>query len=149
MKIAIANDHGGYEYKLMLLPFIEGMGHTVTDFGSFSAEAADYFDPGLAAAEAVSRGEADRAVLICGTGIGMCITANKVKGVRCALCTDPLMAELTRLHNDANALALGGRIIGPELCKAIVKAYLDTEFSQEERHARRIGKIAAYEERRG
>lgn len=145
MKIAIASDHGGFEYKSALIPFIEKLGHEVMDLGCLNDSAVDYSDFGLAGARAVANGECDRGILICGTGIGMSITANKVRGIRCALCTDPLMARLTREHNDANMLALGGRIIGIELAKEIVSVWLKTPFSGEERHSRRIRKITDYE----
>lgn len=144
MKIVIAADHGGYSYKEQLIPFIRELGHEVTDIGCFSDSSVDYPDFGMPAAEAVARGEADRAVLICGTGIGMSISANKVRGVRCALCGDPLSARLTREHNDANALAMGARIIGIELAKEITRVWLSTDFAGG-RHQRRIDKISAYE----
>ncbi|HWS30950.1 MAG TPA: ribose 5-phosphate isomerase B [Clostridia bacterium] len=146
MKIVIASDHGGFEYKSMLVPFLEALGHEVTDLGCRNEDATDYSDYALPAAKAVAASEFDRGILICGTGIGMSITANKVKGVRCALCGDLLTAKLTREHNDSNMLALGGRIIGPETAKAIVAVWLGTEFSGVERHQRRIDKISAFEE---
>lgn len=147
MKIAIASDHGGFEYKEMLIPLLRESGHEVEDFGCHSADSVDYSDHGIPAAEAVANGSCDRAILICGTGIGMSIAANKVKGIRCALCCDPLSAKLTREHNDSNVLALGGRIIGAELAKAIVSVWLSAEF-EGGRHARRIGKIHEYEDTR-
>ena len=145
MKIVIASDHGGLEYKTMLLPFLEALGHEVTDFGCRTEDATDYSDYAIPAAQAVAASEFDRGILICGTGIGMSISANKVKGVRCALCGDLLTAKLTREHNDSNMLALGGRIIGPETAKAIVAVWLGTEFSAAERHQRRIDKISTFE----
>ncbi|MEG1547503.1 MAG: ribose 5-phosphate isomerase B [Clostridia bacterium] len=145
MKIALASDHGGFEYKRMLIPFIEQMGHTIIDFGCYDDSAVDYSDFGFIAGEAVAKGECDRGIVICGTGIGMSIAANKVRTIRCALCTDPLMARLTREHNDTNMLALGGRIIGAELAKEIVRVWLSTQFSGEQRHARRIDKLSNYE----
>ena len=132
MKIAIASDHGGYALKNELLPYITELGHEFRDFGCYST------------AEAVASGEFDRGILICGTGIGVSICANKVRGIRCALCGDVLSAELTRQHNDSNMLAMGGRIIGIETAKAIVKTWLCTEFAGG-RHERRIGKISDYE----
>lgn len=146
MKIAIASDHGGFELKKTLIPFIEGMGHQVCDFGCPDEKSVDYPDMAFPMAEAVARGEYERGIVICGTGIGISIAANKVRGIRCALCTDETMARLTREHNDANVLALGGRIIGAELAKGIVAAYLTTEFSGAARHQARINKISAYEE---
>lgn len=147
MKIAIASDHGGYDYKQELIPYIESLGHQVLDLGCHGPASVDYPDYGILCAQAVARGEADRGVVICGTGIGISISANKVPGIRCALCTDPVMARLTREHNDANMLAMGGRIIGIELAKGIVQVFLSTEFSGG-RHKTRIDKIAQYETNR-
>ena len=147
MKIAIASDHGGYDYKQELIPYIESLGHQVLDLGCHGPASVDYPDYGILCAQAVARGEADRGVVICGTGIGISISANKVPGIRCALCTDPVMARLTREHNDANMLAMGGRIIGIELAKDIVRVFLSTEFSGG-RHKTRIDKIAQYEANR-
>lgn len=147
MKIAIASDHGGYDYKQELISYIESLGHQVLDLGCHGLASVDYPDYGIPCAQAVARGEADRGVVICGTGIGISISANKVPGIRCALCTDPVMARLTREHNDANMLAMGGRIIGIELAKGIVQVFLSTEFSGG-RHKTRIDKIAQYEANR-
>ncbi|MDD3920045.1 MAG: ribose 5-phosphate isomerase B [Eubacteriales bacterium] len=147
MRIAVACDHGGFEYKAALLELLQALGHTVTDFGCTSADSVDYADYAIPAAEAVAKGEAERAILLCGTGIGVCIAANKVKGVRCALCGDPVSAELTRAHNDSNALAMGARIIGVEVMKSIVSVWLSTPYSKEELHTRRIEKITAYEKK--
>lgn len=144
MKIAICSDHGGFELKLRLIPFIEEMGHTVTDFGCFSEASVDYPDMAFPMAEAVAAGEYERGIAICGTGIGVSICCNKVKGIRCALCGDVLSAELTRRHNDSNVLAMGGRIIGPETAKAITRVWLDTGFDGG-RHENRINKITEYE----
>jgi len=145
MRIAMACDHGGFALKAALVPFVEKMGHTVVDLGCYNEDSVDYADYGIAAGEAVAKGECDRGIIVCGTGIGISIAANKVKGVRCALCTDPVMATLTREHNDSNVLALGGRIVGLELAKGIVSAYLNTAFSEGERHKRRIARIMEYE----
>ena len=112
MKIVIASDHGGYALKRKLIPYMEEMGFCVDDVGCVSEASVDYPDFGLKAAEAVARGDYDRGVVICSTGIGISIAANKVDGVRCALCTDATMARLTRAHNDANMLALGALIVG-------------------------------------
>lgn len=147
MKIAIASDHGGYDYKQELIPYIESLGHQVLDLGCHGPASVDYPDYGILCAQAVAGGQADRGVVICGTGIGISISANKVPGIRCALCTDPVMARLTREHNDANMLAMGGRIIGIELAKGIVQVFLSTEFSGG-RHKTRIDKIAQYEANR-
>lgn len=145
MKIAIASDHGGFEYKEQLIPYLTSLGYEVTDMGCYSTDSIDYSDYAFPLAEAVSDGTVERGIVICGTGIGVSICANKVKNVRCALCTDPLMAKLTREHNDSNVLALGGRIIGIELAKEIAATWLKTPFSNDERHIRRIKKISAYE----
>lgn len=144
MKIAIASDHGGYEYKQILIPFLQQLGHEVADMGTHSAASVDYPDYCYPCARAVARGEAERGIVICGTGIGASFCANKTPGIRCALCTDPLMARLTREHNDANMLALGGRIIGIEMAKEIVSVFLSTGFSGG-RHQNRIDKVAAGE----
>lgn len=145
MKIAIAADHGGYKLKEEIKPYIESLGHTVTDFGAYSEDSVDYPDYAAPCARAVVSGEMDRGIVICGTGIGISIAANKIKGVRCGLCTDPVMARLTREHNDANMLAMGARIIGGELARGIVKAFLETDFSNGQRHIDRINKITELE----
>ncbi len=145
MKIAIGSDHGGYALKQELIPYIKELGYETVDFGCMEESSCDYPDYAFKVGEAVSRGEFDRGILICGTGIGISIAANKVKGIRCALCTNGTMARLTREHNDANVLALGGRIVGAELAKEIVSLFLTTEFSKGARHENRIAKIKAYE----
>ncbi len=147
MKIAIAADHGGYAYKQALIPFIEELGHQVVDMGCNGPDSVDYPDYGLPCAKAVAAGEADFGVVICGTGVGISITCNKVRGIRCALCGDPLTARLTREHNNANMLAMGGRIIGMELAREIVRVFLSTDFLGG-RHQKRIDKISHYEEGR-
>ena len=147
MKVAIGCDHGGINLKPVLLDHLKKKGVEYKDFGTFSTESCDYNDYGLAVAEAVARGEFDRGILICGTGIGMSITANKVKGIRCGHCHDVFSAKMTRLHNDANVLAMGERVIGPGLMLEIVDAFLLTEFSGEERQVRRVEKIKAQEEK--
>lgn len=143
MKIAIGSDHGGFALKQQIIALLNEMGHQVKDFGCFSEDSVDYPDFAFPTAEAVAGGEFERGILICGTGIGVSICANKVKGIRCALCGDVLSAELTRKHNDSNVLAMGGRIIGVETAKAIVKTWLNTEF-EGGRHIRRIEKINNY-----
>ena len=145
MNIAICSDHGGFELKEKIKAFVEEKGHTVKDFGCFSEASVDYPDFAFPMAEAVAGGEYDRGIAICGTGIGVSICCNKVKGIRCALCGDVLSAELTRRHNDSNMLAMGGRIIGAETAKAITKVWLDTAFDGG-RHRGRIDKISKYEE---
>lgn len=141
MKIVIASDHGGFELKQHIMAYLDKLGYEYTDFGCYSTESMDYPDIAFSAAQAVASGEFDRGILICGTGIGVSICANKVRGIRCALCGDVLSAELTRQHNDSNMLAMGGRIIGVETAKAIVRTWLSTEFLGG-RHLRRVEKIA-------
>ena len=141
MLIALGSDHGGYDLKLQVMEHLKERGLEVKDFGCFDKSSCDYPDFGRAAAEAVADGTCDRGIVVCTTGIGISIAANKVKGVRCALCTDPYLAKMTRLHNDANMLALGGGITGKNLALEIVDTFLDTEFSQGENHIRRISKI--------
>lgn len=146
MKIAVACDHGAYEYKEMIKEMLLSQGHEVVDFGTDSTASMDYPDTALPCAKAVARGECERGIVMCGTGIGVSITANKVKGIRCALCSDPLSARLTREHNDSNMLAFGQRIIGSEMAKEIVNVWLGTPFSNGERHIQRIRKVMAIEE---
>ena len=141
MKIAIACDHGAYEYKEMIKEMLLSKGHEVKDFGTNSTASMDYPDTALPCAQAVANGEAERGIVMCGTGIGVSITANKVKGIRCALCSDPLSARLTREHNDSNMLAFGQRIVGSEMAKEIVNVWLETPFSNGERHIQRIQKV--------
>ena len=144
--IAIASDHGGYALKQELIARLKERDLEYRDFGTFSEESCDYPDFGEPAARAVVSGECDRGILICGTGIGMSITANKIKGVRCALCGDCYSAELTRRHNDANILAMGARVVGPGLAVKIMDTFLDTPF-EGGRHARRVAKIHEVESR--
>lgn len=145
MKIAIACDHGGFELKERISEFLKNSGYDVKDMGCYDADSVNYPDYAFPLSEAVSRGEYDRGILICGTGIGMSICANKVKGIRCALCSEPVSASLTRRHNDANVLAMGARIIGTELAKEIVRVFLTTDF-EGGRHEARVNKIKSYEE---
>ena len=139
--IAIASDHGGYELKLKVEEYLKKQGLEYKDYGCFDLSSCDYPDFGRAAAEAVAAGEADRGIVICTTGIGISIVANKVKGIRCALCADTVSARLTREHNDANMLAMGAGIVGPNLALSIVETFLNTPFSNMEKHARRVAKI--------
>lgn len=139
--IALGSDHGGYELKLIVEDYLKGRGIEYKDYGCYSLDSCDYPEFGRAVAEAVAAGEAEKGIVICTTGIGISITANKVPGIRCALCADTESARLTRLHNDANVLAMGGGIIGKNLALSITGAFLDTPFSGEEKHVRRIGKI--------
>ncbi len=139
--IAIACDQGGFALKKEILKHLDERGLAYRDFGCDSEASVDYPIYARKVTDAITGGECDRGILICGTGIGISITANKVKGIRAALCTDCFMAEATRLHNDANILALGGRVVGPGLALKIVDTFLDTPFSNEERHKRRISLI--------
>lgn len=139
--IAIGCDHGGFELKEKVVAYLKENNYEVKDFGCYSTESVDYPVFGKAAAEAVASGECDKGIVICTTGIGISIVANKVKGVRCALCSDTLSAKMTRLHNDANMLALGGGMIGANLALDIVETFLNTEFSAEEKHCRRVNMI--------
>ena len=142
--IAIASDHGGYQLKEHLKAYLAARGITCEDFGTGSPDSCDYPIFGKAAAQAVAGGRCERGIVICTTGIGISITANKVKGIRCALCGDVLSADLTRRHNDANMLALGAGITGPVLAERIVDVFLDTGF-EGGRHARRVGLIMEIE----
>lgn len=145
MRIAIGCDHGAFALKTLLISHLEQKGYTVVDFGTHSADSCDYPDFAGAAAKAVAAGECDRGIVLCTTGIGVSIAANKVKGIRCALLSDVNSARLTRAHNDTNMMALGAALIEQELALAIVDAWLDTPFSQDERHQRRIDKVMALE----
>jgi ribose 5-phosphate isomerase B len=147
MKIAIASDHRGYDAKEQVKAQIAQLGHECVDFGTNSNAPVDYPDLAWLAAKSVSEGKVDRAILICGTGIGMCIAANKVKGVRGALCYDELNAQISRQHNDANVLCVSGDLIGEVMLRKIVEIWLTTEFTGG-RHQRRVKKISAIEEGR-
>ena len=139
--IALGSDHGGYDLKCQIMEYLKEKGIEYRDFGCYDKESCDYPEFGKAAANAVASGECDRGIVVCTTGIGISIAANKVPGVRCAVCTDTYLAKMTRLHNDANMLALGGGIVGINLAIEIVDTFLNTEFSQGENHIRRIGKL--------
>lgn len=144
MHVAIGADHGGYELKQQIVEFLIAQGHQVQDCGTHSPESVDYPDFAVLVARAVAGGEAERGILICGTGIGMSIAANKVQGARAAVCTNCYMARLSRQDNDANVLCLGGRVLGPGLALDIVQAFLSSEFAGG-RHARRVDKISTLE----
>lgn len=144
MKIAIGSDHGGYDLKEQVKTWLQEMGHEVEDFGCYSKESCDYPDFGAAAARAVASGQCEKGVVICTTGIGISMTANKVKGIRCALCADPWSAEMTRRHNDANMLAMGAGVVGPQLARQILEAFLTHDF-EGGRHQRRVDKLMALE----
>ncbi|MBQ9732993.1 MAG: ribose 5-phosphate isomerase B [Clostridia bacterium] len=139
--IAIGCDHGGFELKKAIMAHLEKRGLEYKDYGTYSDASCDYPVYGKAVAEAVAAGECDKGILICGTGIGISITANKVPGVRAALCSDCFSAQATREHNDANVLAMGARVLGEGLALKIVDTFLDTPFSNDERHIRRISMI--------
>lgn len=141
MKISLACDHGGLELKNKIKEHLEARGYATVDFGTFSTVSCDYPDFARPAAQAVASGECDRGILVCTTGIGMSIVANKVRGVRCALLHDLMSARLTREHNDANMMALGQGTTGTKLALEIVDMFLDTPFSEGERHCRRLSKI--------
>ena len=142
MKIAIGNDHGAVELKQHLVNYLEGKGYEVVNFGTDTTESTDYPIYAERVSKAVVSGECDRGILICGTGIGISISANKIHGVRCALCSEPVSARLSREHNDANIVAMGARTIGPVMAEAIVDVFLNTGF-QAGRHQRRVDKIMA------
>lgn len=139
--IAIGADHGGFKLKNEIIAHLKSQNIDVKDFGTDSEDAVDYPDFGHAVANAVLDGTCEQGIVICGTGIGISISANKVPGIRCALCHDCFSAEATKLHNDANVLALGARVVGPGLALKIVDTFLRTSFSKEDRHERRIAKI--------
>ena len=139
--LALGCDHGGYPLMKEVIDYLEKNGIEYKNFGTYSDASVDYPEYGKAVANAVAAGECEQGILICGTGIGISITANKVKGIRCALCGDVFSAKATREHNDANILAMGARVTGPGLALEIVKAFLETPFSNDERHIRRIEKI--------
>ena len=140
MKIAIGNDHVGVELKQHLVDYLSAKGHEIVNFGTDTAASTDYPIYAERVSRAVVSGECDKGILICGTGLGISISANKVHGVRCAVCSEPVSAELARQHNDANILAMGARIIGPVMAEAIVDVFLNTEF-QAGRHQRRVDMI--------
>ena len=139
--IAIASDHGGFALKAEIIKHLNRKGYEFRDFGSYDDASCDYPDYGRPAAQAVASGECEKAILICGTGIGMSIAANKIPGIRAALCGDCFSAQATREHNDANVLCLGARVIGPSLALMITDVFLDTPFSGDSRHMRRISKL--------
>ena len=139
--IALGSDQAGYELKQVVMRHLEERGLSYKDYGSYDPEPVDYPVYGKKVAHAIVDGECDKGILICGTGIGISIAANKVPGIRAAVCSDCFSAEATRLHNDANILAFGARVVGPGLAEKIVDIFLDTEFSGVERHKRRVDMI--------
>ena len=146
MKIAIGCDHGGFELKNEIIKFLESENYEVKDFGTYSTDSCDYPDVALPVAEAVAAKEYEFGILVCGTGIGIGISANKVPGVRAALCSDTFSAHATRQHNDANILTLGQRVVGPGLAIDIVKTFLSSEF-EGGRHVNRLNKITEIEKK--
>ena len=146
MKIAIACDHGALDLKNAFVAHLQKKGHEVVDFGTHTLDSCDYPDYAAPAARAVASGECDKGIVLCTTGIGMSISANKIKGIRCALLSDVLSARMTREHNDTNMMAVGASVTGQALALEILDTWLGTEFSHGERHERRIAKIAALEE---
>jgi ribose 5-phosphate isomerase B len=146
MKIGVGCDHAGLELKNEIISLLSGLGIECVDYGTNSPKSVDYPDFGEKVSEAVSSGEIDRGILICGTGIGMSIVANKFSNVRASLCNDLFTAKMGRLHNDANILVLGGRVVGKDLAKEIVRTWINTPF-EGERHCMRLKKIALIEER--
>ena len=146
MKLAIGNDHAAYDMKLEIKAYLESKGHEVVDFGTHSTQSCNYPEFGEAVGRAVANGDVEGGVLICGTGIGISISANKVKGVRAAVCSEPVSAALTKKHNNANIIAFGARIVGIEMAKAIVDAWLDAEY-EGGRHQTRIDMMMEIENR--
>ena len=144
MKIAIGCDHGALELKNVMVAHLEKQGHEVKDFGTYTKDSCDYPEYAAAAAKAVASGEYDKGIVLCTTGIGVSITANKIKGIRCALLSDLLSAKMTRQHNDTNVMAMGAAIVGEMLALQIVDTWLGTEF-EGGRHQRRVDKMMAYE----
>lgn len=145
MKIAVASDHVGIELKPTIIDYLKELGYEVVDFGPQSSERTDYPKYGKLVAEEVAGGKADAGILICGTGVGISISANKVKGIRAVVCSEPYSAQLSKQHNDTNVLAFGSRVIGSELAKMIVKAWLDAEF-EGGRHANRVKMVGEIED---
>lgn len=144
MKIAIGADHGGFKHKEAIRKHLTDRGFEIEDFGTYSEESMDYNDVAVKVSEGVRDGVFERGILVCGTGVGMSIMANKVDGIRAALVHDLFTAEATRMHNDSNVLTMGGRVIDEDLALRIADIWVDTEFSHEQRHARRVGKIDHY-----
>ena len=145
MKIAIGCDHGALNLKNKLVSYLEGKGNEVKDFGTYTNASCDYPEFAAAAAKAVASGECEKGIVLCTTGIGVSISANKVDGIRCALLSDVWSAKMTRLHNDTNMMALGAGVVGENLALEIADTWLSTEFSGDERHQRRIDKVMALE----
>ncbi len=145
MKIAIGCDHGALDLKNTMIAHLQKQGHEVKDFGTYSLDSCDYPDFAAPAAKAVASGECEKGIVLCTTGIGVSITCNKIKGIRCALLSDVMSARMTREHNDTNMMAIGAGVVGQMLALEIADTWLGTEFSKEARHQRRIDKVMALE----
>lgn len=145
MKISIGCDHGALDLKNMVVSHLQAQGHEVMDCGTYTSDSCDYPDFAAAAAKAVASGACDKGIVLCTTGIGVSITANKIDGIRCALLSDVWSAKMTRLHNDTNMMAVGAGVVGPNLALEIIDTWLNTPFSGEARHQRRIDKLMALE----
>lgn len=145
MKIAIGSDHAGFQFKAEIVQYLQDKGYNFQDFGVFSSDSVDYPDQAALVAQAVAGGNFDQGIIICGTGIGVSIAANKIRGIRAALCHDVFSAQMARAHNNSNVLALGARVVGLGLAETIVEAYLEAEF-QGGRHQLRVDKISKLEE---
>jgi ribose 5-phosphate isomerase B len=149
MQIAVASDHAGFSLKQTVLTFLRGLGHTVDDLGTYDTKPVDYPDFAQAVADAILSQRVERAVLICGSGVGASVAANKFRGIRAGLCHDTYSAHQGVEHDDINVLVLGSRVIGVKLAEDLVKAFLGAKFTQEERHVRRLGKVKALEAKFG
>ena len=147
MRIALGADHAGFELKQEIASFLEKLGHVSIDLGTHSTESVDYPDPAVAVGEAVRTGEAERGILVCGSGVGTCIAANKVRGIRASVCHDRYSAHQGVEHDAMNVLCLGARVIGVEVARELVQAFVDAKFSAEERQVRRLNKVLQLEER--
>lgn len=147
MRVAIATDHGGFPLKEFVIEAVQEAGHKVIDLGTYGIESVDYPDYSEKAGDALQRGEADRAVLLCGSGVGVCIAANKMKGVYAAICHDTYTAHQGVEHDHMNALCIGARVVGPELAKEIVKSFLSAQFCEDPRFLRRAEKVKRLEDR--
>ena len=147
MRIGIGNDHSALEMKAEIIEFLQERGHEVVDYGTNCAKSCDYPKYGEIVARAVVNHEVDQGILICGTGLGISLAANKVKGIRAAVCSEPFTARMARMHNNCNILAFGARVIWPELAKMIVEVWLDTDFEVGGRHQRRVDMISDIEDR--
>lgn len=146
MRIAIGCDHGALELKDLMVAHLQKQGHEVKDFGTYTKDSCDYPEFAAAAAKAVAAGDCDKGIVLCTTGIGVSITANKIKGIRCALLSDVMSARMTREHNDTNVMAIGAGVVGQMLALEIADTWLGTDFSGEARHQRRIDKVMALED---